>query len=270
MLKTCVSCGGTFDAKGSSKTCSKLCSAKNTIARCNHPRGPLACVICGDTFEPQHSRVLTCSKSCSRKHGKALERKRRLVKRTFDPTRACVICGGLFEPKTGRHVTCSKKCRIVNFKAYGREYRAAHPDIYARVGRKHYVANRDAVTARGRERYAKNIAARHEYARNFRIKNRAVLLERARLERAKNPWRIQKFYEKNPDYRRRQRAELNIALGIHRELVGRETGDRKRVHIIKKIIEQILGEIPKPDVSAFLPQQATTQPPTPKENHDHD
>lgn len=45
---------------------------------------------------------------------------------------------------------------------------------------------------------------------------------------------------------------MKIALRIHRALVGREPRDWKRATIIKNIVKQIIGEIPKPAESTTV------------------
>jgi predicted nucleic acid-binding Zn ribbon protein len=192
------------------------------------------CVICDKPFETLFGHQKACSKECSaennirkrnenyvknRDHRIELDRQRYAKVRT--PTiLSCIVCGNPFERRNGIHLTCSEGCSDKNKKQYMRQYRFDNLEEITERLRQYHADNREALNARSRQRRDENYEARVEGDRQYRLKNLDIIAERKHKDYVKN----------------------TAALVVYRELVGREPGDRRKMTLIRKLLEELDDE----------------------------
>lgn len=119
MIKTCATCGKSFETRFGTDYCSAKCKRIAEAEPQPEQRPPhiyiCTCIICGKQFETYFPRKNTCSRECAVLKNRQRARKQ-WEKKQFEKiqknlrTATCPICGKVFETHLPNKITCSLRC----------------------------------------------------------------------------------------------------------------------------------------------------------------
>jgi len=119
------------------------------------------CVICGAGFDARGSSK-TCSKDCSSINNKRTQ-KTTNQKRSGKITRKCLICDEYFTVYAGPQKTCSSDCRDIKNSQYRKRHRIENPEMTAIAKARDYKKNKHKHTIRKRNWLNKNPHKKKHY-----------------------------------------------------------------------------------------------------------
>ncbi len=223
MLKTCVICGGEFEAKSPRySTCSAKCKGER-----QRKYGKERYAMKHEQMKERDRKYRMANREKIKERGRKyyVANREKILERDAAKRNAivksCRVCGAKFETRHKRTPVCSAKCRKEwpnmcvrerraanreQHRNYNRKYRAIHIEQFRERDRERYAANRELINKRLRERRAANQGLFNERDRERYARYRAKILIREQSRRDANR---EFFNARQRRYDDANREELN-------------------------------------------------------------
>lgn len=114
-MKTCPTCGRTFEARTDQIYCSRNCFDESRRMETKRD-----CPICGKSFRAKMKNQIYCGKSCAA-YGRARERQANPGAKKEPEIRKCAYCGAEYQARNRNQRFCCTRCASKAYAAKERE-----------------------------------------------------------------------------------------------------------------------------------------------------